>query len=98
MTQAAYSIKENSFIARIAAMKLKSKSLAIVLGNTIHLHNICKQDFLKDEAWLKHELCHIEQFKTHGTIPFVIKYLYESILHGYHNNKFEIAAREAELR
>jgi len=41
-------IKENSFIARIAAWKLNSNQVAIVIGKTIHLHNTNKNDFLAD--------------------------------------------------
>jgi hypothetical protein len=90
-------IKENSFLARIAALKLRSGRVAMVIGNTIHLHNVTRADFLKNESWVKHELCHIQQFKKHGFVPFLAKYLWESVRHGYHNNKFEVEARKAEL-
>jgi hypothetical protein len=90
-------IKENSFVARIAAFKLGTKSVAIVLGKTIHLHNATKSAFLQNKRWVKHELCHIRQFKEHGYLPFIIKYLWESIRNGYHNNKYEVEARAAEL-
>ncbi|MBX2932961.1 MAG: DUF4157 domain-containing protein [Ferruginibacter sp.] len=89
-------IKENSWLAKIAALKLKSHSVAIVLGKTIHLHNVAKNDFLKDTRWLKHELCHIKQFKQYGFVGFIIKYLWESIRKGYYNNRFEVEARAAE--
>lgn len=89
-------IKENSWLAKIAAKKLCSKSVAMVLGNTIHLHNTTKAEFLKNERWLKHELCHIKQFKEHGYFIFVVKYLWESIRKGYYHNRFEVEARKAE--
>jgi Domain of unknown function (DUF4157) len=89
-------IKENSWLAKIAAKKLRASNVAMVLGKTIHLHNTTKQNFLNDKRWLKHELCHVQQFKQHGYFMFVIKYLYESIKVGYYNNKFEVEAREAE--
>lgn len=89
-------IKENSWLAKLAAKKLRSKSVAMVLGNTIHLHNTTKADFLKNERWLKHELCHIKQFAAHGYFIFVVKYLWESLKKGYYNNRFEIEARQAE--
>lgn len=91
-----YFIKENSWIAKLAAKKLGAKNVAIVIGKTIHLHNTSKQNFLQDERWLKHELCHVKQFKQQGFINFIVKYLWESIQHGYYNNKYEIEAREAE--
>lgn len=91
-----YSIKENSWIAKLAAIKLRSKRVAIVIGKTIHLHNTSKQEFLKDEKWVKHELCHVKQFQQNGYLRFIVKYLWESIKHGYFNNKYEVEAREAE--
>ncbi len=91
-----YSIKENSWIAKIAAKKLRSDKVAIVIGKTIHLYKTSKKQFLQNERWLKHELCHIKQFQENGYLLFIAKYLWESIKHGYHNNKYEVEAREAE--
>ena len=89
-------IKENSWIAKLAAKKLKSDSVAIVLGKTIHLHKVSKQDFLEDKKWVKHEMCHIAQFKQYGFLHFIFKYLWESMKRGYFDNKYEIEARKAE--
>lgn len=88
--------KENSWIAKLAAKKLQTKNVAIVIGNTIHLYNVTKQKFLSDEKWVKHEVCHLQQFKKHGKFIFIFKYLWESFLHGYYNNKYEAEARRAE--
>ena|SRR5688572_24221556 len=90
------SIKERSFIARLAAWKLKSDTAAIVIGKTIHLHNTSQGEFLKNKTWLRHELKHIQQFRRHGFVSFILLYLWQSILHGYSNNKYEIEARSAE--
>jgi hypothetical protein len=89
-------IRENSWIAKVAAKKLQSKNVAIVIGSTIHLHNMTKQQFLQNEKWVKHEVCHLQQFKKHGRFIFILKYLWESIKHGYYNNKYETEARKAE--
>jgi hypothetical protein len=89
-------IKENSWIALLAAKKLRSKNVAIVIGKIIHLHNVSKEDFLKDEKWVKHEMCHIAQFKKYGYFLFIIKYIWESLKNGYYANKFEVEARKAE--
>jgi hypothetical protein len=89
-------ITENSWIAKMAAYKLKSDDMAIVVGKTIHLHGVSKNDFLKNEKWVRHEMCHIGQFRKYGFLNFIFKYLLESIRSGYHNNKFEAEAREAE--
>lgn len=89
-------IKENSWLAKIAAWQLRTSSVAMVIGSTIHLHNTTKQEFLQNTAWVKHELCHVQQFKQHGFVGFIAKYLWESIKKGYYNNKFEVEARKAE--
>ena len=89
-------IKEKSWIAKLASKKLKTKNAAIVIGSTIHLYNVTKQQFLQNEKWVKHEMCHLKQFQTHGHFTFILKYLWESMRHGYHQNKYEEEARKAE--
>jgi hypothetical protein len=89
-------IKENSWVAKLAAKKLRSKNVAIVLGSTIHLFNVTKQEFLQNKKWVKHEMCHLEQFKRYGFFSFTIMYLWESAKKGYYNNKYEMEARMAE--
>lgn len=89
-------IKENSFIARLAAKKLKSDNMAITIGQTIHLYNTSKEKFLSDERWVRHEMQHIRQFRRYGILRFIVLYTWESIRHGYYNNKWEKEAREAE--
>lgn len=89
-------IRENSWIAKIAAKVLKSKQMAVVFRRTIYLYKVSETDFLADKRWLNHELCHIGQYKKYGTVSFIMKYLLESIRHGYNNNRFEKEAREAE--
>lgn len=89
-------IKENSWLAKIAAAKLRSSSVAIVMGNTIHLYNTSQAEFLQNSRWLKHELCHVRQFNQYGFLLFISKYLWFSLKYGYYNNPFEVAARTAE--
>ena len=89
-------IKENSWVAKLAAKKLKTKNVAIVIGSTIHLYNVTKLQFLQDKKWVKHEVCHLKQFQKHGYFTFILKYLWESMRHGYHQNKYEEEARRAE--
>ena len=81
---------------KLPQKKLRSSNVAMVLGKTIHLFGVSKTDFLQDEKWLKHELCHIKQFKQYGYFNFVVRYLWESLQKGYYNNRFEIQARNAE--
>ena len=68
-----FQVNENSFIARIAAWKLHSRQMAIVIGKTIHLHNTSREEFLNNKAWLSHELEHIRQYERYGLIPFVFR-------------------------
>lgn len=89
-------IKENSLLARLAALKLKEPKMAMVLGSKILLYGITKSEFLTNEKWVKHELEHIRQFKQHGFLPFICLYLLESMRNGYFNNKYEAEARAAE--
>lgn len=96
MEKTTYYINEKSWLARIAAWKLRSTQVAIVVGKTIHLHHTSLSEFLSNEKWLLHELKHLEQFRQHGTIRFIILYLFESVRRGYRNNKYEIEARAAE--
>lgn len=91
-----YRIVEQSWIARIAAWKLSAARVAIVLGSRIYLCNVTKAEFLQNEAWLRHELCHVAQFKRYGFLPFIARYLWQSLRHGYYKNKYEVEARAAE--
>ena len=91
-----YRIKENSWLAKVAAWKLGAGSVAFVTGHTIHLYKTSKEEFLNNERWLRHELCHVKQFEQHGFFSFIIKYTWESIKRGYYNNKYEVEARKAE--
>ncbi len=91
-----FEIKENSWIAKIAARKLHSENVALVLGKKIHLYNVSKEDFLRNKKWVKHEMCHLRQFEKHGFFTFIFKYLWESLKVGYYKNKFEAEARNAE--
>jgi len=82
-------------LARIARMVLKTPNVAMVLGERIHLSGVSREEFLQDEAWVAHELCHIEQFRKYGFVKFLWLYLLESFRKGYYNNCFEVEARKA---
>jgi len=88
-------IKESSWLAWLAARKLKVKSVAITIGQTVYLHNVSAETFKNDVKWLTHELEHVKQFRRYGFFNFIFRYLWESIRKGYYNNKFEIEARNS---
>lgn len=89
-------IRQNSPLAKLAAIKLGVDSVALTLGRTIHLHNTGKQEFLSDARWVRHELAHIGQFRRYGFFRFIVLYLAESLRRGYYHNRFEVEARKAE--
>ncbi len=89
-------IRENSRLARIAAGKLRSVRVAMVIRRTIHLWGVSAENFLKDERWVCHELEHVAQYERLGTLGFLWKYAGESWRKGYRNNALEVAARAAE--
>ena len=89
-------IKERSLFARLAAKKLKAQRVAAVWGNTIHLWNVSREEFLQSTSWVLHELEHVRQFRHYGFFLFSFLYLWESARSGYRNNRFEVEARLAE--
>ena len=89
-------IKENSWIARVAAKKMRADKVAIVFGKTIYLHNTSRSAFLQDSDWVCHELKHVEQYLQNGFAGFLIKYIMEWMKKGYYNNRFEVEARASE--
>jgi hypothetical protein len=89
-------IKENSWLAKIAAKKLHCRSVAMVIGKTIHLHNSTREEFLKNKKWVRHEVAHVKQYLELGLVRFIILYLLETFNKGYENNGFEVDARQKE--
>jgi hypothetical protein len=90
------SIRESSWLARLAARKLGYSYVAMVFRRTIHLHNATKEEFLRRRSWVLHELKHVEQYDRLGTLGFLVQYFIDYARNGYWNNKFEVEAREAE--
>lgn len=89
-------IKENSWLARMAAYKLNNDSVAMVIGKTIHLHNFSKEEFLNNPRWVRHEVAHVKQYAELGLLRFLALYLLETFNKGYQNNRFEVDARQKE--
>ncbi|HYO21832.1 MAG TPA: DUF4157 domain-containing protein [Flavisolibacter sp.] len=90
-------IREQSLFARMAARQLKCKTVAAVFGRTIHLWNVSREDFLQRRPWVVHEVEHVRQFQRYGPLRFSALYLLEYSRNGYHNNRFEVEARVAEM-
>jgi hypothetical protein len=89
-------IKEDSWLAKIAARKLHASQVAMVIGSTIHLYNSSKENFLNNPCWVRHEVAHVKQYLRLGLLRFIILYLVETFNKGYEHNSFEIEARQQE--
>lgn len=89
-------IKENSWLAKMAARQLKTQKVAMVLGKTIHLYEASKEEFLNNKKWVRHEVAHVKQFEKLGYIRFIFFYLIETFSKGYEHNSFEVDARNKE--
>lgn len=85
----------NSPLARVARLVLGNKgSVAMVLGQTVHLSGATRAEFLADPEWVAHEEVHLRQVRDLGLARFLYQYLVESARVGYYQNKFEVEARE----
>ncbi|SDY42903.1 hypothetical protein [Hymenobacter psychrophilus] len=91
-------IVENSPFARLARLKLTAPNVAMVLGRSIHLSGVTREEFLRDPFWVAHEMEHIRQYERHGRLGFLVRYLWGWARHGYYNIPFEIEARAAAER
>ncbi len=89
-------VKENSWLAKLAAAKLRASKVAMVLGKTIYLHNTSYHEFMNNKPWVRHEVAHVYQYKKYRFIIFLLLYVIESIKNGYHANRFEVEARNKE--
>lgn len=64
---------------------------AVTLGDTIIVHPSVQIS----ERLVRHELAHVRQWRANPwTFPF--RYTLSHFRHGYHDNPFEVEAREAE--
>lgn len=89
-------IHVDSGLAHIAAKVMGVKGVAMVLGRTIHLYGTSRLEFLSNIAWVRHEACHVKQYRQYGMIGFLTRYLYQCARRGYYHNPLEVAARKAE--
>lgn len=91
-------LKTDTLVSMIAFRLIRSfrdRAVASTIGKTIHLHAITPEAFVERRAFLRHELQHAIQFNT---IKFFwLKYIWQTIRHGYFNNPYEIEAREKAL-
>lgn len=88
-------IREHSWLARLARWKLGNKAtVAMVIGQTVHLSGATREQFLANPAWVAHEQVHLRQFREQGFWRFLWRYVWESARVGYYANRYEVEARE----
>jgi hypothetical protein len=89
-------IKENAWVAKLAARNMRSRNIAIVFGSTINLYGVSREAFLADTGWVRHEVCHVRQYRHHGFAWFLLQYVWQWLRVGYYDISFEKEARLAE--
>lgn len=89
-------IRENSRMARLAALAIGKPNAAMVVGRTIYLWGASRREFLADVRWVRHEVVHVLQYQKYGVLLFWWLYLADSMKRGYEDNKFEREARSLE--
>ncbi len=73
---------------------LSSSMKGLTLGHSIY---ICKGN--KSTQLLSHELRHVYQYETFGSIPeYLVEYLKQIVLAGYENSLLEQDARTHEIK
>ena len=77
--------------SRVARWLLPKRYIAITLSS----HVLTREAWLSDDV-LRHEWAHVEQWRRHGLMGFLVRYLWYHWKFGYANNPFEIEARRAE--
>jgi hypothetical protein len=75
----------------LARFVLPRKYVAVTLWD----HVFTRLDGL-DDAVLRHEAIHVQQWKRHGLVRFALLYLWFHFRYGYRDNPFEVEARSCE--
>jgi hypothetical protein len=80
--------RRGGFPVRLGGLVLGRASVgAITLWRTVFLGSHVRLD----PELLLHELRHVHQFQANPAFPLL--YVWETLLHGYHRNRFEADAR-----
>jgi hypothetical protein len=80
--------RRGGIFVRIGGWCLGFRSVAgFTLGRTVWL----APEAIADAALLLHEIRHVQQFATVWWFP--LRYVWETLRHGYHGNRYEIDAR-----
>ena len=63
-------------------------------GITFGKYVFLTEEASKDPKFVKHEECHVLQYRQYGFIGFLVRYIYYFFKYGYINNPFEVEARK----
>jgi len=83
----------NSKIAKLFGKIHNDNEYAVTTSKNCSRYSV--DESLVTDHWRLHENEHKKQYAELGWCNFMIQYIWESIIHGYTNNKFEVAARKA---
>ena len=87
-----YTLHRNSRLVKVIRW-FRRDCVAVTLWSHIYMAGISLPDWV-----IRHEVCHVEQFKRYGGLWFFIRYIWLTIRHGYYDNPMEVEARNAEKR
>ncbi len=89
-------IVEQVWLAWLASRCLRTRRVAMVFRTSIWLWGVGRQEFLANASWVRHEACHLRQYRRYGTLGFLVRYGWGWLRHGYGQHPMEQEARAAE--
>lgn len=101
MADATYATSPGGVIAAVVYASRLAKVLRLVrprlAGITLGSHvYFLRERALVNDASLRHELAHVDQWHRLGVVRFLALYLWQTLRVGYQANPFEVEARAAE--
>jgi hypothetical protein len=82
----------------LAPRYLRTRRVAMVSRSSIGLWGVSRQEFLANAGWVRHEACHLRQYRRYGTLGFLVRYGWGWLWHGYRQHAMEQEARAAEAQ
>jgi len=65
-------------------------------GITFGRYVLMTEDAMQNPRIVRHEQCHVNQYKADGFFKFILRYVYFHFTKGYQNNPYEMEARAYE--
>ena len=83
---------ESREIPELAAVVARMDVQAVTIGRHVFVH----PDAAENSVLVRHELEHVAQWER-GGLAFSLDYVWQTVLHGYERNPFELAADSAAM-